>query len=451
MAKASMQAGWEKVGPDKNGILRVTTGYSPRVLQAVLHRELKRFNVIVCHRRFGKTVFCINEMVDKALYCNLKNPQYAYIAPTYGQAKRVAWDILKDAVKNIPGAVANEAELRVDIPRPDKGDRIRFMLLGAENPGSIRGIYLDGVIMDEMGEMDPIVWSQVVRPALSDRLGWAVFIGTPKGQNGFYDLYQTALSHPDWYAKMYKASETGIIPLGELEAAKAIMSPEEYDQEYECSFSAALVGAYYGKYMAEAEADGRICDVPHDPAVPVDTFWDLGVDDTTVVWFGQRVGKRLQWIDYIEMSGEGLDYYVKELQKKKYLYGEHYLPHDAEARELGTGKTRTETLTSLGLKNINIVPRQSVEDGINASRMIIPKSWFDKTKCKRGIEALKSYERKWDSKNKIYQQRPLHNWASHGADAFRTAAMGLDDRRPTKQQLKSYPRRADTNYDIFGG
>lgn len=451
MSKMLASNGWEKVGPDKNGVLRVSTGYAPRVLQAVLHRELKRFNVIVCHRRFGKTVFCINEMVDRALSQDRKNPQYAYIAPTYGQAKRVAWDILKDAVKAIPGAIANEAELRVDIPRPDRGDRIRFMLLGAENPGSIRGIYLDGVVMDEMGEMDPIVWSQVVRPALSDRLGWAVFIGTPKGQNGFYDLYQLAITNPDWYSRMYKASETGIIPIGELEAAKAIMSPEEYDQEYECSFSAALVGAYYGKYMAEAEQDGRITDVPYDRAVPVSTFWDLGVDDTTVVWFGQLIGKRVQWIDYLEMSGEGLDYYVRELNKKNYLYGEHYLPHDAEARELGTGKTRVETFQSLGMKNIQVVPRQAIEDGINASRMLIPKSWFDRTKCKRGIESLKSYERKWDSKNKIYQQRPLHNWASHGADAFRTAAMGLDDRRPSKETMKRYPRKADTNYDIFGG
>lgn len=435
-----------------SGVLEVSTGYTPRPLQDLLHQALKRFNVLVMHRRFGKTVFSINETVDQGLRCLNKSPQYAYIAPTYGQAKRVAWDILKDAVKNIPGAVANEAELRVDIPRPDRGDRIRFMLLGAENPGSIRGIYLDGVILDEMGEMDPIVWTQVVRPALSDRLGWAIFIGTPKGQNGFYDLYVQAQQNPDWFHRMYKASETGIIPIGELEAAKAIMSPEEYEQEYECSFSAALVGAYYGKYMTDAEKEGRICDVPHDPAVVVDTFWDLGVDDTTVIWFGQRVGKNRHWIDFYEMSGEGLPHYVKILNsdhRSKYNYGSHYLPHDAEARELGTGKTRVETFKSLGLKRIEIVPRQSVEDGINASRMLIPRSYFDKSKCHRGIEALKSYERKWDSKNKIYQQKPLHNWASHAADGFRTAAMGLDERRADEQTIKRYPRQTGT-YDIWG-
>ena len=434
------------------GVVEISTGYTPRPLQDVLHQALKRFNVLVMHRRFGKTVFSINETIDKAIRCTIKNPQYAYIAPTYGQAKRVAWDILKDAVRKIPGCTINEAELRVDIARPDRQDRIRFMLLGAENPGSIRGIYLDGVIMDEMGEMDPVVWTQVVRPALSDRLGWAIFIGTPKGQNGFYDLYKQAQANPDWYHKMYKASETNIIPIGELEAARAIMSPEEYDQEYECSFSAALVGAYYGKYLTDLEKNGRITSVPHDPAVLVHTFWDLGVDDTTVIWFGQRVGKQWQFIDYVEMSGEGLDYYVKELTKdhrEKYNYGTHYLPHDAEARELGTGKTRVETFRTLGIKSIEVVPRQGIEDGINAVRMLLPKCWFDAHKCHRGVEALKSYERKWDSKNKIYQQKPLHNWASHGADAFRTAAMGLDDRRPDKETIRQYPRRANTEYDIW--
>jgi hypothetical protein len=431
-------------------VKEVSTGYVPRPLQKILHASLKRFNVIVCHRRWGKTVFSINEKVDRALRNELKNPQYAYIAPTYGQAKRVAWDMLKDATKSIPGIVVNEAELRVDIPRQSRGDRIRFMLLGAENPGTLRGIYLDGVIMDEYAEMDPTVWSQVVRPALSDRKGWAIFIGTPKGQNGFYEIYQAAQNTPDWYHIMYKASQTGIIPPDELEAARAIMSAEEYEQEYECSFSAALVGAYYGKYMEEAEKEGRITNVPHDPSVPVDTFWDLGVDDTTVIWFGQRVGKEWHFIDHIEMSGEGLAYYVKELDKKPYKFGTHYLPHDAEARELGTGKSRIETFRALGLKNLEVAEKLDVEDGINAVRLLLPRCWFDKEKCARGVNALKSYERKWDSKNKIYQQKPLHNWASHSADAFRTFAVGVDERRPSAEAMKRFPRRTQgSSYDIF--
>jgi len=253
----------------------------------------------------------------------------------------------------------------------------------------------------------------------------------------------------EWFSVIYKASETGVIPISELDAAKSIMSEEEYQQEYECSFSAALVGAYYGKAMQEAEDQGRITHVPHDPSVVVDTYWDLGVDDTTVIWFRQTVGKELHWIDHLEMSGEGLDYYVKELSKKKYNYGTHYLPHDANVRELGTGTTRVETMRKLGMKNIDVVERQGVEDGINACRMMIPMSWFDVDKCKRGILALKSYERKWDSKNKIYQQKPLHNWASHSADAFRTAATSRT--RKTEQDKFNLPRQAMSSYDIYGG
>jgi phage terminase large subunit len=433
-------------------VQEVSTGYTPRVLQDVLHRSLKRFNVVVCHRRFGKTVFSLNETVDKALRNDRHSPQYAYVAPTYGQAKRVAWDMLKDVTKNIPGVIVNEAELRVDIPRPAKQDRIRIMLLGAENPGNLRGIYLDGVILDEYAEMDPIIWSQVLRPALSDRLGWAIFIGTPKGQNGFYDIYQQAQiqSTGDWFHAMYKASETGVIPTSELDAAKQIMSEEEYEQEYECSFSAALVGAYYGKILAESEENKKITTVPHDPSLLVDTFWDLGVDDTTVIWFAQKAGREWHFFDYIEMSGEGLDYYVKELSiRKKYNYGTHFLPHDANARELGTGTTRVETLKKLGLRNVEVVERQSIEDGINAVRMVLPRCYFDKEKCARGINALKAYERRWDSKNKIYQQKPLHNWASHGADAFRTFATGFVDKKSI-DEIKRYPRKSQSSYDIFG-
>lgn len=436
------------------GITEVSTGYTPRPLQAELHKSLKRFNVICCHRRFGKTVFSLNETLDQALRCTNKSPQYAYIAPTFGQAKRVAWDMLKDIVKNIPHTTINEAELRVDIHRG--ADRIRIILLGAENPGAIRGIYLDGVILDEFAEMDPIMWSQVIRPALSDRKGWAIFIGTPKGQNGFYDIYQMAVSpentdRENWFRALYKASTTEVIPLSELEAAKAIMSEEEYEQEYECSFSAALVGAYYGKLMNKAEEEGRVTKVPHEVSQRVFTSWDLGVDDSTAIWFGQQIGKEFRWIDYLEASGEGLDYYAKELAKKPYLYEKHFLPHDIAVRELGTGVARIDTLKSLGLRNIIVVPKQTLEDGINACRLLIPKSWFDAEKCKRGIDALKAYERKWDSKNKIHQQKPLHNWASHGADGFRTAANALDGRKITDEQAKKLPRQSLSNYDIFGG
>lgn len=425
----------------------IDLGYIPRGLQAHLHAHLKRFNVLVCHRRFGKTVFSLMEMIDQGLRNERKNPQYAYIAPTYGQAKRVAWEYLKDYTRKIPGVVVNEADLRIDIPRPDREDKIRFILLGAENPDSLRGLYLDGCILDEYAQCDPVVWGQVVRPALSDRLGWAIFIGTPKGQNHFYDIYSMAMSQPDWYVKIYRASDTGIVHVSELEAAKATMSEEEYEQEFECSFTAALVGAYYGKYMNDLEDRKQIGAVPYDPSAPVSTYWDLGISDTTAIWFLQVVGREIHVIDYIEQAGVGLEYYVKEIKNKPYIYDEHYIPHDGAARELGTGKTRQETLAELGLRT-RIVPRQTIADGIHAVRMLLPKCWFDRDKCSRGISALKNYQRKWDSKNKMFVDKPLHDWASNGADAFRQAGLVLSPERAyTKINL---PREAQGAYNPLG-
>lgn len=431
----------------------IDLGYRPRPLQQLLHAQLKRFNVLVCHRRFGKTVFSIMEMIDKGLNCDLKNPQYAYISPTYGQSKRVAWEYIKDFTKNIPGARANEADLRVDIPRPDRGDKIRFMLLGADNPDSLRGIYLDGVILDEYAQCDPIIWGQVIRPALSDRKGWAIFIGTPKGQNHFYNIYyqgvELAGQGRNWFCQMYKASETGVVDEEELDEAKATMSEEEFEQEYECSFSAALLGAYYGKYLNDLEKRGRIIDFDYDPTCAVSTYWDLGISDTTAIWFIQQVGSEIRVIDYIENAGVGLEWYAKEIQNRPYVYEQHGIPHDGAARELGTGRSRQETLLDYGLRT-HIIPRQSVADGINSVRILLKKNiWFHKTNCARGIEALKNYQRKYDSKNQMFVDKPLHNWASNGADAFRMA--GLDLQLPeNKFNINNYTAIVEQDYDEFG-
>jgi len=432
----------------------IDLGYRPRALQAVLHAQLKRFNVLVCHRRFGKTVFSIMEMIERALNCDLKNPQYAYIAPTYGQAKRVAWEYLKDFTRNIPQAKANEADLRIDIPRPDRGDHIRFMLLGADNPDSLRGIYLDGGILDEYAQCDPIIWGQVIRPALSDRKGWAIFIGTPKGQNHFYNVYHAAMDlvseGKDWYHAMYKASETGVVDGEELEEARATMSEEEYEQEFECSFSAALLGAYYGKYIHALEKKGRLTTFEYDPNVAVSTYWDLGISDSTAIWFVQQVGKEIRFIDYIENAGVGLEWYAREIKNRPYIYDTHNIPHDGAARELGTGKSRQETLLDFGIRTY-VIPRQAVADGINACRVILQKDvWFHAEKCKRGIEALRNYQRKYDSKNQMFVDKPLHNWASNGADAFRM--VGLELQLPeNKFNMRDIPVTIIQDYDELGG
>jgi len=283
------------------------------------------------------------------------------------------------------------------------------------------------VVLDEYADMDPRVWSEVIRPALADRQGWAVFIGTPKGRNAFFELWRRAQTEPDWFALMLKASETGLIPQAELALARRELTEDQYAQEFECSFEAAIIGAYYGALMRQAEADGRITGVPYDPAALVWTAWDLGMRDATAIWFAQVVGREIRIIDYYEASGVDLGHYVREVRGKPYAYAGHIVPHDAQARELGTGKSRLEVMEGLGLKGITLAANHRIEDGINAVRVTLPRCWFDGTKCARGLDALRLYRAEHDPHG-VLRPRPVHDWCSHAADAFRYLAMTLDRR-----------------------
>lgn len=395
--------------------------YAPRTHQKEIHKGRKRFSVLVCHRRFGKTVCAVNELLMSAVKNPLPNPRYAYIAPLYKQAKSVSWDYLKKFAGIIDGVSFNETELRCDLP-----NGARISLLGADNPDRLRGIYLDGAVLDEMAQMPERLWGEVIRPALSDRRGWAMFIGTPRGHNSFYDLYNFARSNPDWYSAMFRASETRVVPEAELEAAAAEMTPEQYEQEFECSFSAAIIGAYFGPQISEAEKQGRVTSAPIEPALPVHTAWDLGMSDSTAIWFFQvSPGGEIRIIDYVEDSGKGLDHYARILREKDYLYGVHIAPHDIRVRELGTGKSRLETAKSLGIR-FEIAPNLPLADGINAARLILPRCWFDENRCKDGLEALRQYRRAYNDRTSAFGSAPLHDWTSHAADAFRYLAVGLD-------------------------
>lgn len=409
--------------------------YTPRPLQAQLHAKLKRFNVLVAHRRFGKTVFCVNELIAKARACALPEPRYAYIAPFYRQAKAIAWDYLKRYTAAIEGAAWHEGELRCDLP-----EGARITLYGADRPNSLRGLYLDGVVLDEYAQMRPAVWPEVIRPALADREGWAVFIGTPMGRNGFWRLYQEARRDKAWLAALYRASDTGVLPAEELALAARTMSPEQYAQEFECSFDAAIAGAYYAPLVAEAERAKRVGAVPWEPKLLVHTGWDLGIGDSTAIWMCQQAGRELRLIDFYEASGVGLDHYAKVLREKPYVYGEHLLPHDARVRELGTGKSRLELLASLGLRG-RIVPNLSVEDGIEAVRNLLPRAWIDAERCARGLEALRQYRREYDARRAAFKPRPLHDWTSHAADALRYLAVGLREAAGEAQPPLKYQDR----------
>ena len=390
-----------------------------------LHTRTSRWAIAVAHRRAGKTVACINDLIKAATTCEKGSPRFAYIAPQLNQAKDIAWQYLLEYTDCFgPGRVVNRSELWVELP--NNGARIR--IYGADNPDRLRGIYLDGAVLDEFGDMDPTVWSQVIRPALSDRKGWAVFIGTPKGKNTFHKLWVDADS--GWYKLSLKASETGLLDGEELIDARKMMSEDEFAQEYECSFEAAVRGAYFAKEMQAAEED-RITSVPYDPRMQVHTAWDLGIADSTVIWFFQIHGRETRVIDVLKGEGVGLDWYAKRLQERDYLYGTHYLPHDVEVREMGTGKSRKEVLAELGIK-ATVCPSIPVADGIQAVRMLLPTCWFDEKKCKDGIEALRMYRRDYDEKRQEFRIRPLHDWTSHYADAFRYFAVGHRERSISK-------------------
>ena len=395
----------------------VVIPYKPRKLQKFLHNQIlkHRFNVIIAHRRSGKTVLCINHLIRAALTNPQPNPRYAFIAPTFKQGKSTAWDYIKNYCRNIPYIKFNESELRCDFPN---GSRIT--ILGAENDQALRGIFLDGCVFDETQNISPVLFPEIIRPSLADRKGWCIFIGTPKGQNYFYKLHKQALEEEDWWTGTYKASQTKVLDDKELSAAQRVMSKDLYEQEFECSFQAAITGSYYGKIIEELEKSNRITEVPYDENLKTETWWDLGLKDSTAIWFVQRLQSQLRIIDYYENSGEGLDFYADVLDSKPYKYDRHIAPHDIKVRELGAyGKSRLESALELGI-SFDVAPKLSIEDGIEMVRKTLPQCYFDKNKTYQGTEALKAYQKKWDERNQCFKNRPTHNFASHPSDAFRT-------------------------------
>ena len=415
----------------------IETGYVPRNPQKEIHKAVKenRFVVAVCHRRMGKTVAAIMQLVHNALLCDKKKPQYAYIAPTYGQAKRIAWEYLVEYTRPL-GATVRSSELRVDF----MGRRIS--LYGADSPDSLRGIYLDGCVIDEIGDVNPALFNEVIRPALSDRLGWCMFIGTPKGSNHFKSLRDFAAddSNPTWALKEYKASQTGLIAEDELNDAKKAMGDNKYEQEFEISFDAPIVGSYYGEIIKDLDSRNHIRDIESEEMTQKYTGWDLGMSDSTSIWVAESVGGEIRIMDYYENNGQSLDHYVGWLKDNGYEGYTHILPHDVMVRELGTGKSRYELLQEADL-NIDVAKKIPVDDGIQAVRATLPSIWFkNTTTVNKGLECLRNYRRDFNEKMNVYSNKPLHDWSSHAADAFRYLCVGLD--------TKSSGQRTDWNKPI---
>jgi hypothetical protein len=393
----------------------------------------------------------VNDAIAAAWVCKQPDPHIAYLAPTYTQAKDIAWNYLRKFTAGTPGITYNETELRLDLPN---GGRLR--LYGADNYDRMRGLYLDGIILDEYALMDPRAWSEVIRPALSDRAGWATFIGTPRGHNAFWTIWNNARNDPDWYTLELKASETNILPAAELADARKTMTADEYEQEYECSFEAAIKGAYYATEMNRLTTEKRLTRVPYDRYLPVMTAWDLGFTDSTSIWFVQAAGNEIHLIDYYEADSKPLSHYADVLHAKArewgegFRWGEHYFPHDVQHQELTTGKSRVQSLRDLGIEPF-VVPVHAVLDGINATRRIFDRFWIDEANCQRGIECLRLYRRDYDGKTNMLRDKPLHDEWSHGADALRCFASGWygNSARPDAKNIDRH-RRAFYGSDKTG-
>lgn len=400
------------------------------------HNRQERWAVAVAHRRCGKTVACVNDLIKRALTEGKQDGQYAYICPYLTQAKSVAWQYLLRFSENVR-IKANATELWVELLT---GARIR--LFGADNAEALRGMYLDGIILDEYADMKPRVWGEIIRPLLADREGWAVFIGTPKGKNSFWEIYSAAQSSSRWHVTSLKASQTGLIPQSELADARSMMSEDQYLQEFECSFEAAILGAYYGKEMRIAEEEGRITEVKYDPSLPVSTAWDLGYTDDTSIVFFQVVKGEVRIIDHYSASGLAMSDYLKEVKGKGYRYKTHWLPHDAKAKTLASGGRSIQEMAQaeLGVGHVRIVPDLSLQDGIQSVRALFPRLWMDAENCSRYdlLESLRQYQREWDDDKKQFRDRPRHDWTSHGADSVRYMAIAWKEESP--QQPKPKPK-----------
>jgi len=394
----------------------ITIPYVPREHFKSLHSTAKRWGFVVAHRRAGKTVALCNQVIRKALENKrtFPPPRYAYIGPSFAQAKDLVWGYYKYYTGVLPQVKVTEGDLQIILPT---GAMIN-LYGGSAAYERMRGLYFDGVVADEYPLLNPSMLGSVIRPCLADYQGWAVISGTSNGDDHFHELKKRAEKDPSWDMWSIPVDETDALPLDEVAEMRKDMTADEFAREMMCSFDAPVEGSYYGDVMNEIQIAGQITGVPYDPNSLVMTWWDLGIDDEMVIWFAQRCGRELHVIDYLAGTGKGLEWYVGQIKSKPYAYGVHVLPHDIKARELGTGVSRKDVLDGM-LPNVFVCPNHTVEDGISATRAAIRMMWMDKVRCEPGIMALRNY-------HKTGTGKPLHNWASHACDAMRVGCVSLN-------------------------
>lgn len=407
--------------------------------------------VEIAHRRWGKDDVALHWTAVSAFE---KIGTYWHMLPEAAQARKAIWEAVNPhtGIRRIdeafPDAICDTKRESDMFIRFKNGST--WQVVGSDNFNSLVGSPPVGIVFSEYALANPQSWA-ILRPILRENGGWAIFITTPRGNNHAKMLLDSALVTDGWFGEVSNVAKTGALSPDEQaeelrqyqrengqDAGKAL-----YEQEYDCSFDAAVIGAYYAGELSRAIEEGRVGKVPYDRALPVLTYWDLGLDDATAVWFFQAVGKELRIIRYREWTQTALTAVCKEIVDMPYVYGDHVLPHDAAAREMTTGRSREEVMRAI-LGKTTVMPQHNVADGINAVRTLFDRFWIDKDECAQGIECIRNYRKAWDEKKKTFQDHPLHDWASHGADALRQAALHFrekmgDIRRP--ERYKKAPQR----------
>ncbi|WP_068876274.1 MULTISPECIES: hypothetical protein [unclassified Phenylobacterium] len=404
--------------------------WEPRPHQVDLWEALmegaKRADV-VAHRRWGKDEVALHWAAWSA---SNRPGTYWHLLPEAAQGRKAIWDAvnphtgrrrIEEAFPAALNPAFREAEMLVEL-----ANGATWQVIGSDNYNSLVGSSAAGVVMSEWALATPEAWAHI-RPMLLENDGWALFLWTPRGRNHAARAFESRRDDPAWFCLKSPATETDVFTPEQLERERRELIAElgsveegeaRFASEYLVDFDAAAPGTYYASLLAEAERAGRVGRVPVDPSLRVDTAWDLGIDDYTAIWFFQQAGREVRVIDYFETSGEGLEAVVRRaIGGKPYLWGAHHLPHDVMVRELGTGRSRYDTLGSLGLSRISVGTPTDPEERVNAARLMIPMCWFDAERCAGGLERLRNYRKRWNRATRSYAG-PLHDRASHGADAF---------------------------------
>lgn len=434
--------------------LQVPHRYEPRDYQRPFWEAMargKKRAILLWHRRGGKDKTCLNYMISQMVQ---RVGTYYYFLPTYAQGKKILWDGIDGTgmrfMDHFPPELVksrHETELKVELATGSV-----FQIIGTDNYNSIMGTNPVGCVFSEYSLQDPKAW-QFIQPILLENNGWAVFPYTPRGKNHGFKLYESVRDEDDWFVQKLTVRDTKredgtpLVTEKQLDAIRREGTEEEIiQQEFYCAFTAGLSGAFFAKLMEMARNDGRVTRVPWEPKLEVGTAWDLGIGDATAIWFYQLAGREVRLIDYYENSGEGLTHYAAMMRTKPYVYMNRQIaPHDIEVRELISGRTRRDMARELGV-NFRTIPKLKLEEYVEAARNLIPRCYFDASKCERGIDGLMTYRKRYDEKLQLYTAEPVHDWSSHPADAFKILAVGWRDNQGASTPP---PRQAETQFDVF--